>query len=451
MDMAFEVNFDGLVGPTHNYSGLSSGNLASTRNKSQVSSPLGAVIQGLDKMKRLADLGLKQAVLPPQERPLIPVLRQLGFSGADETILEKAHASAPELLSAVSSASSMWTANAATVSPSADTVDGKVHFTPANLVSKFHRSLEPPTTSAILRAIFSDGRHFAHHDPLPATAVFGDEGAANHTRLCADYGGPGVELFVFGRYGLRPGQTEPRRFPARQTFEASSAIARMHGLDSARVVFAQQNPEAIDAGVFHNDVAGVGNRDTYFHHEESLVDSEGSIELLRQRFRATCGGELREIRVPTRKVSMADAVKSYLFNGQLISPPTGGMALVLPHECETTPTVAAYLQELVSDTAQPIRTVHFMDLKQSMSNGGGPACLRLRVVLTQEEMRATNPRVFMTDALHKELTVWARKHYRDRLSPDELRDPALLRESRAALDELTRILGLGSVYAFQKV
>jgi len=448
--MAFEVNFDGLVGPTHNYSGLSTGNLASTRNKAQVSSPLGAVLQGLEKMKRLSDLGLRQAVLPPQERPLVPALRQLGFSGTDEAVLEKAHSAAPELLSAVSSASSMWTANAATVSPSADTSDGKVHFTPANLVSKFHRSLEPPTTAAVLRAIFRDERRFSHHDPLPATAAFGDEGAANHTRFCAEYGGPGVEFFVYGRQALRAGQPEPRRFPARQTLEAASAIARLHGLDPARVVLAQQNPEAIDAGVFHNDVAGVGNRDVYFHHEESLVDRDGTLELLRARFRAACGGELREIRVPAASVSLPDAVKSYLFNGQLISPPSGGMALVLPHECETTPSVAAYLQELVSDTTQPIRTVLFMDLKQSMSNGGGPACLRLRVVLTDEEIRATNPRVFLTDALYGELTAWARKHYRDRLSPDDLRDPALLRESRAALDELTRILGLGAVYAFQR-
>ena len=27
--MAYEVNFDGLVGPTHNYAGLSYGNVAS--------------------------------------------------------------------------------------------------------------------------------------------------------------------------------------------------------------------------------------------------------------------------------------------------------------------------------------------------------------------------------------------------------------------------------------
>jgi len=180
---AFEVNFDGLVGPTHNYSGLSYGTVASIGNQAAESNPLEAVLQGLQKMKTLSDMGLKQALLPPQERPDIATLRRLGFSGSEKEVLENAGKSSSAVLSAISSASCMWTANAATVSPSADTSDGKVHFTPANLISKFHRSIEPPTTSAGLRAIFKDPRYFVHHDPLPASPQFGDEGAANHTRL----------------------------------------------------------------------------------------------------------------------------------------------------------------------------------------------------------------------------------------------------------------------------
>src|SRR5881398_2438280 len=118
-------------------------------------------------MKFLADLGVKQAVLPPHERPHLPTLRRLGFTGSDADVLHKVHKEDPMLLAAVSSSSAMWTANAATVSPSADCADARVHFTAANLLTQFHRSLEPQTTAAILKAIFTDERHFAHHPALP--------------------------------------------------------------------------------------------------------------------------------------------------------------------------------------------------------------------------------------------------------------------------------------------
>jgi succinylarginine dihydrolase len=85
-----------------------------------------------------------------------------------------------------------------------------------------------------------------------------------------------------------------------------------------------------------------------------------------------------------------------------------------------------------------------------MQNGGGPACLRLRVVLTDEALRAAHQPVFLTDALVQQLARWIERHYRETLGADELADPQLLAESRAALDELTTILKLGSLYAFQQ-
>src|SRR6266581_101455 len=216
-----EINFDGLPGPTHNYSGLAIGNLASERNKSLVANPRQAALQGLAKMKTLVDRGFAQAVLPPHERPDIAALRALGFAGSEKDVLATAARQAPQLLAACSSAAAMWAANAATVSPSADTADGRVHFTPANLVAHFHRSLEAATTTRVLRAIFADERHFTVHDALPSVPQFGDEGAANHTRFAAAAGAPGVELFVYGRAGFDAGAPAPRRFPARQTREAS--------------------------------------------------------------------------------------------------------------------------------------------------------------------------------------------------------------------------------------
>jgi succinylarginine dihydrolase len=441
-----EANFDGLVGPTHNYSGLSPGNLAATSHAMQPSNPRAAALQGLAKMKALADLGFAQGVLPPQERPDVAALRRLGFAGDDGAVIAKAGKDAPHLLSACSSAAAMWVANAATVSPAADTEDGRVHCTPANLASSFHRTLEAPTTARVLRTIFADTAHFAHHPALPTAPPFGDEGAANHTRLCNDYGEPGVELFVYGRDGFDSSRPAPHRYPARQTLAASEAIARLHGLAPARCVFAQQNPDAIDAGVFHNDVIAVGNRNTLFFHEQAFLDGARTIAELR---RALVPTELHAIMVPASKVSLAEAVATYLFNSQLLSRANGKMLLVAPAECRTHPRVGAYLDELTA-SGEPIAEVLTFDLKQSMQNGGGPACLRLRVVLDPAARAAVLPGVWITAALHAQLAAWVARHYRDRLLPADLADPGLLDESRTALDRLTQLLRLGSLYPFQR-
>ncbi|MCW3479142.1 N-succinylarginine dihydrolase [Neisseriaceae bacterium JH1-16] len=444
---AFEVNFDGLVGPTHNYSGLSYGNVASTGNQSAASNPKLAAKQGLAKMKALHDAGFKQGVLAPQERPDVAALRQLGFAGSDAEVIARAAKEAPAILAACTSASSMWTANAATVSPSADTADGRVHFTPANLNNKFHRAIEHPTTRRVLSAMFADESRFAVHPALPAQMHFGDEGAANHTRFCAEYDAPGVEFFVFGASAFDTRYPKPAKFPARQTLEASQAIARLHGLSEAGVVYAQQDPATIDAGVFHNDVISVGNGNVLFHHQKSFLQQAEVLAELDRKLAAR-GGQFIAIEVPDAEVSVEEAVKSYLFNSQLLTRADGKMAIVVPEECRNQPRVWAYLEKLLASNG-PIAEVKVFDLKQSMQNGGGPACLRLRVALSDAEIAAVNPKVMMSDALFGQLNGWVDKHYRDRLSPDDLADPQLLVECRTALDELTVILGLGSVYPFQ--
>ena len=438
-----EVNFDGIPGPTHNYSGLAEGNLAAQAHKSRVSHPRQAALQGLAKMKALADRGFAQAVLPPQERPDMAALRALGFAGDDAAVLRSVAKSAPQILAACSSAAAMWVANAATVSPSPDTGDGRVHLTPANLVSHFHRSLEAPTTTRVLRAIFADANRFVVHDPLPPAAQMSDEGAANHTRFAADASGPGVEFFVYGRSTFDAGAAAPRRFPARQTREASEAIARRHGLAPERALFVQQNPAAIDAGVFHNDVIAVGTGTVLFCHERAFADQAGALRALEERIDGFTAIVVRE-----REVDVERAVATYLFNSQLIERPEGGMLLVAPAECREDSHVAALLERTISGDG-PIREVATFDLRQSMQNGGGPACLRLRVPLTAVERAAIRARVWLDDSLHLELARWIERNYRDRLAPADLADPALLSETRTALDELSRILGLGSVYPFQ--
>jgi succinylarginine dihydrolase len=435
---AVEVNFDGLVGPTHNYAGLSHGNLASQQSKHRISNPRAAALEGLAKMKLLAGLGVPQAVLPPHERPDVYALHRLGFSGGDAEVLWKARQADPVLLATCCSASAMWAANAATVSPSSDTPDGRVHFTPANLVSQAHRALEAETTSRVLRAIFPDDRHFAHHPPLRAATAFGDEGAANHVRLAPSHGEAGVEAFVYGRVALDPAAPAPARFPARQTREASQAVARLHGLAPGRTLFLRQNPAAIDRGVFHNDVVCVGNENVLLYHEEAFTDAGPLLSW----------PGLVPLRVSSTELSLEDAVKSYLFNSQLVTLPDGTMTLVAPAECAGHAGVCRVVERLLA-AGTPPRSVHHVEVRQSMCNGGGPACLRLRVVLTEQQRKAALPGVFLTDGLHRALAEWVVRHYRDRLAPEDLADPALLRESRAALDELTRLLSLPPIYPFQ--
>lgn len=449
-----ELNLDGLVGPTHNYAGLSYGNVASARNQGATSSPRRAALEGLAKMEAVAALGLVQGVLPPHERPHLPTLRALGFEGRDEEILAKVAKEDPVLLARVSSASAMWTANAATVLPAVDAADGRTHFVTANLRAMFHRAIEPATTARVLRAIFTDPARFEVHDALagdPAHAGgrdFGDEGAANHTRLttsAANGGGvAGVHLFV---YGAADGARRlPANFPARQTLAASARVAELAGLDRARSVFAQQNADAIDAGVFHNDVIAVGNGCMLLAHELAFEERAATLDALR---RAT-GGALVVAEIGRDEASLEDAVRSYLFNSQLLTLPDGSMALVAPAECEENPRVRAAIARVVADTANPLTRAIFLDVRESMRNGGGPACLRLRVPLAADGLGAMNAGVLVDPAKLATLRDWVGRRYRDALAPADLADPALLRESRDALDELTRILALGPVYEFQR-
>lgn len=442
-----EFNFDGLVGPSHNYAGLSFGNVASSSNIKSASNPKEAALQGLAKMHALTQRGFAQALLPPQDRPNFRLLRQLGFGGTDAQVIDQAARTAPVLLACAYSASPMWTANAATVSPSADTADGRTHFTVANLNNKLHRSYEHTQTERALRAIFHDQKHFAVHQALPPTPAFGDEGAANHTRLCAQHGSRGVELFVYGRSEFDGSITGPKKFPARQTIEASQAVARLHGLNPATALFVQQNPDVIDQGVFHNDVIAVGSGNVLFYHQEAFASEQDCLHQCRTAL-ASVGADFAPVRVDSARVSVQDAVKSYLFNSQLLMKSDGKMALLVPQECNEIAAVASYLQELTG-SGGPIDELLSFELRQSMRNGGGPACLRLRVALTPEQAAAMHQGVVFTDALYKRLVTWVERHYRDRLLPEDLADPALAIEVQTALNDLSGILNLPNLYEYQ--
>lgn len=411
--MLAEINFDGLIGPSHNYAGLSPGNLASAANAGAVSQPRAAALQGLAKMRANLRLGLTQGLLLPHERP------DLGWLASLDLPLAEAE---PHMLAAAMSASAMWAANAATVSPAPDTADGRCHLTVANLQTMPHRSHEWPGTLAQLRFAFADPA-FRVHGPVPAP--FGDEGAANHMRLCAGHGERAVEVFVHGKSG--------GPFPARQHIEASRTVARRHRLDPARTLFVQQSEEAIAAGAFHNDVVAVANERVLFAHEEAFAEKD--------RFYADLKGLLPEVEiveVPAARVSLADAVKSYLFNAQLVTLPSGEMALILPTEAQATPAVWDWLQEQVASNG-PIRRLEPVDVRQSMANGGGPACLRLRVVA---DPATVDPRFLLDDAKLDRIEALVAGRWPEQIAPGDLADTDLIGAIRMARAALLSLLGL---------
>jgi succinylarginine dihydrolase len=409
-----EINFDGIIGPSHNYAGLSHGNLAATRNRGEVSHPRAAALQGIAKMRANLALGLTQGILLPHARPDHRWLANLATRYED---------AAPHTRAQALSASSMWAANAATVSPASDTADGRCHLTVANLVTMPHRSHEWPETLAQLQIAFADPA-FAVHGPVPAP--FGDEGAANHMRLAAEHDAPGVEIFV---YGISGGP-----FPARQHPDASAAIARSHLLSPTRTLFVRQSDEAIAAGAFHNDVVAVANGRVLFAHEHAFADKTHFYGQLR-----TALPEVEIVEVPAAQVSLADAISSYLFNAQLVTLPGGEMALILPTEARDTPSVWRWLQEHVAGNG-PIRRLEVVDVRQSMANGGGPACLRLRVVA---DPATIDPRFLVNDDKLGRIAAVIERHWPEDIPQDAIGDPALIARIEAARSALLDLLGVG--------
>ncbi len=402
--MLREINFDGIIGPSHNYAGLSLGNLASARNAGGISHPRAAALQGIAKMRVALDLGHVQGLLFPHDRPDEDWLAVLGTSMTEADAALQTNAL---------SASAMWAANAATVSPAPDTADGRCHLSVANLITMPHRAHEWAGTLAQLRLAFSDDEHFVIHPPLPAP--FGDEGAANHMRLCVRHDAPGVEIFVYGAPG--------GAFPARQHREASTAVARHHGLDPVRTLFVQQSAEAIAAGAFHNDVVAVANERVLFVHEHAFAAKDAFYDALWRVLPA-----VDVIEVPASAISLGDAISSYLFNAQLITLAAGGMALILPSEAKKNARVWRWLEAHTGRNGT-IRQLIPVDVRQSMANGGGPACLRLRVVA---DPATIDPRFLADHARLDGIAAIITSNWPEAIAPADLSQPALWADIRAA-------------------
>ncbi|BAM03916.1 N-succinylarginine dihydrolase [Phycisphaera mikurensis] len=424
-----EANFDGLIGPTHNFAGLgaAAGNTASAANAGRSSRPRDAALQGLEKMRRVGGLGLKQGFLPPPRRPVLDPLHRLGFRGSTAEVLAAAAAESPDLLAACWSAASMWTANAATATAS----PGGLHLTPANLATSPHRALEAADTAATLARVFPAAGGFRHHAPLPPLPGLGDEGAANHTAFHAGDPAGAVHLFVHGP-AADPSET---RFRVRQSAAASRAVARLHGLPPGRCVFAQQQPRAIAAGVFHHDVIGVGHRDRLLIHEAALVDQAAVLA----EVQAKLGHPLRVLTVAEAELPLAAAVRGYLFNSQLLTDPGDRWHLIAPTSATEDAATAAVLARAVD--AGFLDDVHGVDLSESLANGGGPACLRLRVPLSEAQWAAV-PRGHRLEeaADFDRLDAWIRGHHQAVLRPADLARADVAEAAWDAHDALLALL-----------
>ena len=437
----YEVNFDGLIGPTHNFSGLAYGNIPSQSNRNRISYPKKAALEGLQKMKLLHSLGLKQGLVPPQIRPDINAIKKRGHKGSDKEILEKVGNGDFELLLQCSSASSMWAANAACVSTSFDTRDGKVHITPANLRTHPHRSLEVQQTYRLLKHIFkSDG--CIVHEPLKDLGAMFDEGAANHMRLAESHGQEGINIFV---YGKSAGETDGK-YPARQTREASQHIAYNHQLKEKNTLFVQQNPKAIDRGVFHNDVIAMSNENVLIYHEMAFLNTKDVIKTATHKFKNVCLKDLCCIEISDKQLSVKEAVDSYFFNSQLVTKPNGDMVMIAPFESKEGR--ARICLDAIVKQDNPVKEMQFVKLYQSMANGGGPACLRLRVVLTEAQIEDLPGGYLLKDETFGILEKWINDYYRDEFHNEQLKDYRIFEESRKALAQLVKILDLGPIYSF---
>jgi len=215
------------------------------------------------------------------------------------------------------------------------------------------------------------------------------------------------------------------------------SCARLHGLRDDQLLFLQQAPDGIDAGAFHSDVLAVGNEQLLLVHELAFVHGSATLNELR----ALLGDEFEFELATNAELPVSDAVHAYPFNSQLVTLPDGRMAVIAPEESRASPAARAFLERVLAGR-NAVSAVHYVDVNGSMKNGGGPACLRLRVPLTDEERSAISTRVFLDDALYEAARAWITRRYRDRVTPTDLGDPDFFDENRRALSELSTLLGV---------
>ena len=426
-----EVIFLGLPGSTHNYGGLSGDNVASGKNRGSLAHPKLAAKQVLGLARLLLSLGLRVAFLPPQLRPHMGELRK-HFSGSDEEVFAQT-LEQPPLLEAVSSSAAMWVANAATVTYSND----QLHLTVANLHTNLHRRIEAQDSYQTLQKIFTHIPRAHVHAPLPEDQR--DEGAANHMRLAPNHSEVALDVFVYGTDGSAHDPVT-----ARQTLSASEAIIHQHALSNKEAIIIKQSASAIRSGVFHNDVIAVSNESFLLVHEDAYALGTADIDYIQRSYQALTQQPLFVRIITNAELTLEEAVHTYFFNSQIITLPDGGMAMIAPEEVRELYDGKGMklMQAMVDDPKNPITSVHIVDLRQSMKNGGGPACLRLRVPMDVEQLSALEKHssVLMDESRIVQLEQAIEDIYPDDLYVSDI-NYALYQRCQKALQAIEHCLG----------
>lgn len=399
-------NFDGLVGCTHNYAGLSQGNLASMTHKNAISNPQQAALQGLKQMKLVYDIVGIQGFLPPQMRPNFKLLHHYGFVGTEAKVLEKAYEKRPDILAVAWSASAMWTANAATVTI---TDKNHVHITPANLLTMRHRHQELEETAFTLKNIFYQENYFTHHFPV----TMPDEGAANHMSI------KGYDK-IYDIFVYSPTKAV---YPARQSLFSSQEIARNH--ECHNPIFLEQSIEAVNQGAFHNDVVAISHDNFIIYHEYAFSDD------------TLLPSDILKIKIPNMMLNLQEAIKTYLFNMRIIENNQNEYFMIMSYDVMENKNAQDAIDYIKQHNPR-IKSVIYMDLQQSMANGGGSACLRFRVPLI--EKNSVQQSYLLNNDKFNKLNDFVKNNYRDTVKPDDLRDIDFAYECLAVYDKFNDFL-----------
>jgi len=423
-----QLNISELPGPTFMYSGLSADNVASLNNKHLAANPLKFALLSLQRMRLLLEEGVHQVIFPPHRRPDLQALGYCGFTGDMGHMIGSADKFSRGYLESLLAASSVWTANAATVTPSADSEDGKVHITTANLNSHFHRSIEASQTHAKLARVFADDNFFALHQALPSHNRFSDEGAANHMRFHVEGENRGLNVFVYGNDPDNPGYMQ-----GRQSLWASKAICQLHALSSTQVWLQKQSKEAISRGIFHNDIISMNSHDLLVFHQQAYENHESLIEKLTAL--GICCVEIK-----AEEFSLEHALKTYFFNSEFIKGKDGSQVLVMSEKCQHDAKVHAQLERIQTAYNKEIKTI-YVDLDDSLKNGGGPACLRLRVQLNQEQFSAIPSKFLLTQNKLNALQEVVTRFYRESLSYEDVFTETFQLSLQPVYSRLEQVLG----------
>ena len=345
----------------------------------------------------------------------------------------------PKYLSTISSSSFMWMANSATVSPSVDHKDNKLHITPSNLALTPHRSLEINQTQFLFSELFNNTDQFRVH--LPSPNYFRDEGAANHIRFAPSLESKGLHLMVYSCESEQIEKDVTDSFPGRQTKEASKFIIQQQGVSDSQVVFAKQNSDSVQQGIFHNDVISSGHLDLFITHELAFEDTNLVINDLQSKYYALHKENLNVVVIKESMLSIKECVLTYFFNMQIISPNSNDMELILPMEClgnQRIQTVLTYIQE----KEERIKDIHYVQLNESMKNGGGPACLRLRLQLTMPQWTVIPSKFKFNDKLYKDLIEIIQTNYPESFEIENQIETEFIQRLRNTYNLLYQAFGL---------